>query len=116
MEISTDGGVSWVDLPPDGGYPSSFAQTLDPPINACGFESTHGAFNGVTTAGSNADPGNGSATAVFKPFTVNLASYVGETVQIRWRMSSDPGASFEGFYLDQVQVAGAPGGGDHVCN
>lgn len=116
MEISTDGGASWLDLPPDGGYPSTFADTLDPPINACGFESTHGAFNGVTTAGSNADPNNGSATAVFKPFTANLSGYVGDTVQIRWRMSTDPGASFEGFFLDQVQVTGAPGGGSHICN
>jgi hypothetical protein len=116
MEISTDGGTSWVDLPPDGGYPGSFAQTLDPPINACGFTASHGAFNGVTTAGSNADPGNGSATAIFKPFSVDLSAYFGQTVRIRWRMSSDPGASFEGFFLDQVQVTGAPGGGSYTCN
>ncbi|HEY6943219.1 S8 family serine peptidase, partial [Dokdonella sp.] len=60
QEISTDGGTPWNDLPPTGGYPSSFAQTGAPPVNACGYAASHGAFNGVTTAGSNADPNNGT--------------------------------------------------------
>ncbi|HEX7768715.1 MAG TPA: hypothetical protein VF422_01665, partial [Dokdonella sp.] len=115
MEISTDGGASWNDLPPDGGYPSSFMQTGTPPINTCGYAASHGAFNGVTTAGSNADPNNGVAVAVFKPFTANLSSYVGQTVRIRWRMSTDPAAAFDGFFLDQVQVSGAAGPGNYMC-
>ena len=48
QEISTDGGANWSDLPPDGGYPSSFAQTGSPPVNACGYAASHGAFNGVS--------------------------------------------------------------------
>ena len=58
----------------------------------------------VTTAGSNADPNNNAATPVFKPFTANLASYAGQTVKIRWRLSSDPGLNYSGFFLDQVRV------------
>ncbi|TCO42780.1 S8 family serine peptidase [Dokdonella fugitiva] len=115
QEISTDGGNTWNDLPPTGGYPSSFAQTTNPPVNACGYAASHGAFNGVTTAGSNADPNNGGATAVFKPFTTSLASYAGQNVQIRWRFSSDPAAGFAGFFLDQVQITGAPGTGSYMC-
>jgi len=115
QEISTDGGTTWVDLPPTGGYPSSFAQTTNPPVNACGYIASHGAFNGVTTAGSNADPGNGTATAVFKPFTTSLASYAGQNVKIRWRFSSDPASGFSGFFLDQVQISGAPGAGSYMC-
>ncbi|HEU4663958.1 MAG TPA: S8 family serine peptidase [Dokdonella sp.] len=115
QEISTDGGNTWADLPPTGGYPSSFAQTGAPPVNACGYAASHGAFNGVTTAGSNADPNNGTATAVFKPFSTSLASFVGQSVQIRWRFSSDPAAGFSGFFLDQVQISGAPGAGSYVC-
>jgi len=115
MEISTDGGNTWNDLPPTGGYPSSFAQTLNPPVNTCAYPASHGAFNGVTTAGSNANPNNGGVTAVFKPFAADLAAYVGQTVQIRWRFSSDPAAGFDGFYLDQVQVTGAAGPGDYMC-
>lgn len=116
QEISTDGGASWTDLPPDGGYPSSFARTLDPPINACGYAATQGAFSGVSTASSNADPGNGTATAVFKPFTTDLQSHAGQTVQIRWRFSSDHNTGFDGFFLDQIRIVGTPGSGDYQCH
>jgi len=112
QEISTDDGATWSDLPPDGGYPSSFAQTTNPPINACAFPASHGAFSGVTTAASNASPDNDSATAVFKPFTRDLSSYAGQTVRIRWRMSTDPASGYEGFFLDEVKIVGEGGGND----
>ena len=115
MEISSDGGNTWNDLPPTGGYPSSFAQTQNPPINGCGYVASHGAFNGVSTATSNEDPGNGTAVAIFKPFGASLAAYVGQTVQIRWRMSTDPALGFDGFFLDQVQISGAAGPGSYMC-
>ncbi len=105
QELSIDGGADWIDLPPDGGYPSSFAQTGDPPANACGYDAAHGAFNGVSTVSSNADPGNGTATAVFKPFTTDLAAFSGQSVTIRWRFSSDPAANFAGFYLDTIHIS-----------
>ncbi|MBO9663083.1 S8 family serine peptidase [Dokdonella sp.] len=116
QEISTDGGVSWTDLPPDGGYPSSFARTGAAPINACGYSAAQGAFSGVSTASSNSDPGNGTATAVFKPFTTSLQSYAGQTVQIRWRFSSDQNTGFDGFFLDQIRITGTPGSGDYQCH
>ncbi|TDR43041.1 immune inhibitor A peptidase M6 [Tahibacter aquaticus] len=103
MEISTDNGTTWADLPPDGGYPSSFADTQG---NGCGFPNTRGAFNGVTTATSNADPGNGTAVAVWKPFTRNLSAYVGQSIKLRWRFSSDSAAEFQGFFLDDVNLGG----------
>jgi hypothetical protein len=107
QEISTDGGANWADLPPDGGYPSSFAQTGAPPVNACGYDASHGAFNGVSTASSNADPNNGTANAVFKPFTTDLGAFAGQSVMIRWRFSSDPASNFAGFFLDEVHVNAA---------
>jgi len=116
QEISTDGGATWNDLPPDGGYPSTFASTGSSPTNACGYAASHGAFNGVTTVVSNADPGNGAVNAIFKPFTTNLASYAGQTVQVRWRFSSDPGTAFDGYFLDQIQITGAAGTGDYQCH
>lgn len=116
QEISADGGTTWTDLPPDGGYPSTFAQTTNPPVNSCGYVASHGAFSGVSTAASNADPGNGTATAVFKPFTANLATYAGQTVQIRWRLSSDPNTAFDGFFLDEVKIDGTAGTGNYMCN
>ncbi|MEO8669851.1 MAG: S8 family serine peptidase [Tahibacter sp.] len=106
MEISTDGGTTWNDLAPDGGYPTTLAQTGTPAINACGYAASHGAFSGVSTAASNADPNNGTAVAVFKPFTRTLASVVGQTVKIRWRFSSDGGAEFSGAFIDEVSLGG----------
>ena len=110
MEISTDGGANWLDLPPDGGYPADFGETMNPPINACGFAASHGAFSGVTTAASNADPNNDGATAVFKPFSADLAAFAGQTVQIRWRMSTDPASGYEGFLIDEIEIGDGSGG------
>lgn len=104
MEISTDGGTTWADLPPDGGYPDTFAQTGNPAINACGYAATQGAFTGVSTTLLNNDPNNGSANAVFKPFAKDLSAYAGQTVRIRWRMSSDPATGYLGFLLDDVRI------------
>jgi hypothetical protein len=94
VEISTNGGSSWNDLPPAGGYPSDFAQTGNPPINACGYDATHGAFNGTPLTG-------------WTQYTGDLTPYAGQTVQIRFRFSTDPGVENEGFYLDDVTITSA---------
>ncbi len=90
VEISTDGGATWVDLPPAGGYPGTFSQTGNPPINACGYAATRGAFNG-------------SSAGVFNSYSTDLSAYHSQTVLIRWSLSTDPGVEEEGFYLDEVQ-------------
>lgn len=89
-EISTNDGAAWTDLAPDGGYPGSFAQTMNPPINACGFPASQGAFTGDN--------------AVFQTFTSSLAAYAGQRVRIRWRLSSDPGIELDGFHLDAIRI------------
>lgn len=106
-EISTDGGASWSDLPPAGGYPTVFNTGSTGIINACNFPNGKGIYSGVTTAASNADTGNGTSTAVFKPFNINLSSFAGQSVKVRWRLSSDPGLNFSGFFLDQVRIGNA---------
>lgn len=93
-EISTDGGTTWNDLPPTGGYPSSFSQTGSPPINACGFAASRQAYSG-------------SSANAFTARSSSLSAFAGQAVKIRWRFSSDPGAEEEGFYLDAVQVTNA---------
>ncbi len=100
VEVSTDGGRSWTDLPPNGGYPGDFSQTEPTgsgPVNACGYPATQGAFSG--------DSGG-----AFQSFQSDLSSLAGETVRFRWRFSSDPGMEMEGFYLDAISVtqAGVP--------
>lgn len=106
MEISTDDGATWADLPPDGGYPDTLAETLSPPINACGYPSTHGAFTGVTTPTANNSSANGT-TSVYKPFTRDLASYAGQNVRIRWRVTADSNTEFAGAFIDGISLGGS---------
>jgi hypothetical protein len=115
QEISTNGGATWTPLAPTGGFPSSFAQTMNPPINGCGYPASQGAFSGVSTASSNADPANDTATPIFKPFTTSLSAYVGQSVMIRWVLSTDPASGYEGFSIDEIQISGAAGPGNYVC-
>jgi Subtilase family len=127
VEISTDGGTTWTDLPPEGGYPGSFAQTGNPPGNLCGYAAAHGAFSGATTAASNAGPNETPmGSVVFKPFRSSLAAYAGQQVMLRWRVSSDSNTDYGGFWLDSVRIGGADVVFDdtfdpqpasaHVCN
>lgn len=109
-EISTNNGASWSDLPPTGGYPTVYNTGSAGIINACGYANGKGIYSGVSTAASNADPNNDAATPVFKRFSANLASFVGQSVKIRWRLSSDPGLNYSGFFLDQVRI----GNGDSI--
>ena len=89
VEISTNGGASWIDLPPVGGYPNDFSSTGTPPINTCGYAASHGAFNG-------------NSAGAFQLVTHDLTAYQGQTVKIRWSLSSDPGSEEEGFYIDEL--------------
>ncbi len=79
--------------------------TQTPPINACGYPSTKNAFNGPLGGGSTC---NDFATSAITPYAHRCHPITGlapgDTVQFRWRFSSDPGAEFAGFYLDDVAV------------
>lgn len=100
LEISTDGGATWNDLPPTGGYPS--AGTLTSAGNACGFPVGKTGFGGSTSA----TPGNETALAVFQPFTANLAAYAGQSIKVRWRLSTDGGYELGGAYVDEISLGG----------
>lgn len=98
VEISNDAGASWAALPPDQGYPGTLAETMNPPINACGDASTAQAFTG---------PILNHALTEWTQYTSSLAAYGGQTVQIRWRLTTDPGLEYEGFHLDTVEITNA---------
>jgi hypothetical protein len=96
-QISTNGGQSWTSLPPDGGWPGNFSATGSPPVNACAFPASQGAFSG-------------SSGGQFRDYGSTLAAYAGQTVMIRWLFSSDPGEEEAGFYLDEIRITSAGGG------
>ena len=97
LETGWDGGQSWTDLPPDGGYPGDFSLTGTIPINACGYLASRGAFSG-------------DSAGAFQSFSTDLSALAGQTVRFRWRFSSDPGVEMDGFYLDAIAVtqSGSP--------
>jgi PKD repeat protein len=94
VEISSDNGTSWQPLPPAGGYGATLRQTLNPPVNACGYPSTTAAFTGPAS----------QVMTPWREYSSSLAAYAGHTVRIRWRLTTDPGVAFEGFFLDTITV------------
>ena len=95
VEISTDNGSTWSDLPPTGDYPGQLSETGIPPVNACGFPNTKRAFTG---------PAGNTGLTPWTEYKSSLAAFSGQTVRIRWRFTSDPATAFEGFFLDTISV------------
>ncbi len=100
QEISVNNGMTWTDLPPNGGYPAS--GTLTNAGNACGYAVGKTAFGGSTSG----TPTNDAAPASFQAFNTSMAAYSGQTVRLRWRFSSDGGYEVSGAFLDQITLGG----------
>jgi len=101
LEVSTNGGASWADLPPNGGYPAS--GTVTNAGNACGYPVGKTGFAGSTSA----TPTNDAAVASFQNFSASLAAYSGQTIQLRWRFSSDGGYEVGGAFIDEIRLSSA---------
>lgn len=98
VELSSDGGMSWLDLPPTSGYPGDFSLSDGGggnPANACLYARTHGAFSGPV--------GNGGLSP-WTRYTSDLVAWVGQTVHIRFQLSSDSGLEYEGFFVDDIDI------------
>jgi hypothetical protein len=118
VEYAVNGGA-WNDVPPpsndtgagcaatdDTSGWETLSCTQNPAINACGYPDTKNAFNGPLAGGTTcADWATGAPVPAYThrchPITGLTA---GDAVQFRWRFTSDPGAEFAGFYLDDVAV------------
>jgi choice-of-anchor B domain-containing protein len=99
VDVSTNGGGTWSRLTPNEGYPDTITNTG----NQCGLPSGTAAFSST-----------GHFT--FAPYTVNLASYQGQTIRLRWQYSSDVAVNGEGWYIDDVAVTHAQVPGSCVDN
>lgn len=98
VELSDDGGTTWNPIAPASGYPGTFGLTGAPPVNVCRYPASQGCFTGPS--------GNGALTQ-WAPFVHDLSPYAGQSIRLRWRLSSDPGTEYEGLYLDDIQVTNA---------
>jgi len=84
----------------------TFSCTGAPPANACGYSQTTNAYSGPYFSGSScADFTTDSVVSAYAHRCHPIAGLSpGDTVQFRWRFSSDPAAEYGGFYLDDVAV------------
>ena len=88
LELSTDGGVTW--------------QDLGPHITANGY-------NGIINSGYGNPLGGRSAwvgdLSTWTQVQVDLSSFAGHSVMIRWRIGCDLGIGDEGWYIDDVEIS-----------
>jgi PKD repeat protein len=90
LEISTNGGGSWTDL---GSY-----------IVANGYNGTISSSYSNPLAGRQAWTGD---LTTWTQVAVDLSSFAGQSVQVRWRLGCDTSISDVGWYIDDVQIVAA---------
>ena len=118
MEYSRNGGA-WTDVPPpsnssaDGclasditGDYSPLECTEDPPINACAFPASKPVITGpnLVPIGNCTTYMTGDLSAYGRRCHRLAGLTPGDTIQFRWRFTSDPATAFKGFYLDDIAV------------
>ncbi|HKQ62098.1 MAG TPA: hypothetical protein VJS92_12480 [Candidatus Polarisedimenticolaceae bacterium] len=117
VEYSVNAGP-WTDVPPPSDQPSAGCSATDvtteweplsctqsPPINGCGYPTTKNAYNGPLAGGTSCNTyATGALTAYAHRCHPITGLDSGDSIQFRWRFSSDPGAEFAGFYLDDIAV------------
>lgn len=85
VEISTNGGTTWTDL---GNF-----------ITNNGYSNTLG--TGSALAGRKAFTGNSSG---FKNTTIDLSSFRGQSIKLRFRFASDINTGGTGWYIDNITL------------
>jgi bacillopeptidase F (M6 metalloprotease family) len=100
VQISTNGGATWTQLTPAGGYPNTITNSG----NAC-------------TAMPIGTPAFSSAAQLtWQQKSISLAAYAGQTVKLAWRYGSDGGVDNEGWYVDDIALTHAQIPGTCVNN
>ena len=94
LEISTDDGSSWSQVP-------GSALLTDPYDNVIWNDS---AGNNPITNDYGATEAWCNAQQPYRPSVVDLAAWAGQTVRFRWRLGSDAAVGSEGWYIDDVEV------------
>lgn len=93
VQISSNGGQDWSTIAPIGGYPASFNGNN---TNACGLPTNSGNYSGTNAA--NLD---------WSAQQFDLSAYSGQTIQLRWRFSTDGGVTADGWWIDDIRITHA---------
>lgn len=89
VEVSSNGGASWTRLTPNGGYPNAISAGL-----FCGIAPGSGAYSGANQLN-------------FRPATIALGAYAGQTIQLRWLYRSDGATNGQGWFVDDIELTRA---------
>jgi hypothetical protein len=94
--LSTDVTTDW----------STLSCTGSPPVNACGYVTTTPVITGPLGSGTACASWVTSASPSAYGRRCHLLTGLssGDTIQFRWRSTSDPSADYAGFYLDDIAV------------
>ena len=115
VEYSVNGGA-WNDVPPPSNSAASGCAASDDttgwePLsctqgNGCGYDVGKSVFSGPLAGGFTCNDFSTSATV--SPYAHRCHPITGlspdDSIRFRWRFSSDAGAEFAGFYLDDIAV------------
>jgi hypothetical protein len=82
--------------------------TTSTPVNACGYPATATMFNGPLGSGTTCSTyATGTTVTSYAHRCHPVVSLTpGDTLQFRWRFTSDGGAEYAGFYLDDIAITG----------
>ena len=112
-------GLDWNDVPTPSNSTALGCATTDiltgwealsctgtTPANACGYPATKVAYTGPLGTGTSCTNWATSATVTAYAHRCHQITGLtpGDTIKFRWRFSSDPGADYGGFYLDDIAV------------
>ncbi|HYR22550.1 MAG TPA: dockerin type I domain-containing protein [Chthoniobacterales bacterium] len=117
LEYSRNGGP-WTDVPAPSNLPTDGCMITDvttdyaaldctgaPPINACDYPASKAVITGPAMAGVDCTTWTtGALTDYGRRCHLLTGLTPGDTIQLRWRFTSDPGAEFKGFYLDDISI------------
>ncbi|HKQ96902.1 MAG TPA: hypothetical protein VJV75_03390, partial [Candidatus Polarisedimenticolia bacterium] len=84
----------------------SFSCTGAPPANACGYETLDFGYNGPLATGTSCANWATSTTPTTYGHRCHAITGLSpsDTIKFRWRFTSDPGAEYSGFWLDDIAV------------
>jgi hypothetical protein len=85
VSVAPVGTSVWTVINPDGGYPARASGTCNPIQNQLAYAGT-----GTT----------------WRQASFNLSAYLGQTIQVRFRLGADQGVVRRGWYLDDISLSG----------
>ncbi len=103
IDVSTDGGTSWISTAPyfiSNGYNGNI-YSFNPADTSYGSTPMR-AFTG------------GSKDSGFVHSFIDLSFFSGKPIKLRFRMYTDLGTSYDGWYVDDISVTNGCGGLQHI--